>query len=73
MKCKSQNLVSISTRTRHRKKFSRVENIQILDINEQESSKDNNEDEQDQKSSDTEILDSESPGYEPIFQEFSDK
>ncbi|GES80966.1 transposase domain-containing protein [Rhizophagus clarus] len=72
LKCKSQNLVSILTRTRHRKKFSRVENIQILDINEQESSKDNNEDEQDQKSSDTEILDSESPGYEPIFQEFSD-
>ncbi|GBB85438.1 hypothetical protein RclHR1_11980006 [Rhizophagus clarus] len=43
-----------------------------FNINEQESSKDNNEDEQDQKSSDTEILDSESPGYEPIFQEFSD-
>ncbi|GES72716.1 transposase domain-containing protein [Rhizophagus clarus] len=43
-----------------------------FNINEQESSKDNNEDEQDQKSSDTKILDSESPGYEPIFQEFSD-
>jgi hypothetical protein len=73
LKCKNQNLVSISTRTRHRKKFSQIESIQELDIYKQESSKDNNENKQNQKSSNIEILDSESPGYKPIFQEFSDE
>ncbi|PKC50905.1 hypothetical protein RhiirA1_485043 [Rhizophagus irregularis] len=65
--------LSISTRTRHRKKFSKSNNIQNeLNINEQESSE-NDENEQDQKSSDAEILDIESPYYEPLYQEFSDK
>ncbi|CAB4491114.1 unnamed protein product [Rhizophagus irregularis] len=55
------------------KKISKSNNIQNeLNINKQESSG-SDENEQDQKSSDAEILDIESPNYEPLYQKFSDK
>ena len=75
LKCKrfplGQNLVSISTRTRHRKKYPQNINIQGSNINERESSDENI---QSQRSSDIEILDIEPfSDYESIFQESSDK
>jgi len=81
LKCKGQNLVSISTCTRHQKKYSQSGNIQKSSTDEQESDKDDEDieiskwesikDEENDKN--TEILDLESPNYEPIFQETIDK
>ncbi|CAB4444585.1 unnamed protein product [Rhizophagus irregularis] len=79
LKCQNRNLVSISTRTRHRKKFSQNINNELSN-NEQESSNDEQEaisaNEQEsignesQRLSDTEILDLES-NYELIFEDDS--
>ncbi|CAG8779923.1 14139_t:CDS:1, partial [Rhizophagus irregularis] len=76
-----QNLVSISTRTRHQKKYSQSGNIQKSSTDEQESDKDDEDieilkresskDEENDKN--TEILDLEFPNYELIFQETIDK
>src|SRR5947207_14599431 len=55
-----QNLVSISTRTRHRKKYHQNENSQKSSAEYQESSK---------YDKDTEILDIESPNDDNFYQE----